>query len=100
MKKSIIILVLVSFALACNVGFAKEKTSKGASESAYEHASPQAVFNRISDWFSTVGKSEEEKEKILAERKAKRAAKRAEEEAKKAQKELEKKKKELLGKSE
>lgn len=60
---------------------------KGASEQAYQHASENSVFNRISDWFATVGKSEEEKVKILAERNAKRAQKALEKAAKKAKKE-------------
>ena len=64
--------------------FTAEKGEKGASSKAYEHASEQSIFNRVGDWFATVGKSPEEKEKILQERQAKRAAKRAEQEAKKA----------------
>lgn len=59
---------------------------RGASTTAVEKASDEAVFNRVGDWFATVGKSDTEKEAILAERKAKRAAE-------KAQKELEKQKK-------
>ena len=43
------------------------------------------VFIR-SDWFATVGKSPEEKEKVLAERKAQRVKKRAEKEAEKLKK--------------
>ncbi len=80
--------LLVSFALPA---LAQEEMKRGASAQAYEHASDQAIFNRVSDWFATTGKSEEEKAAILAERKAKRAAKRAEKEAKKARKEAEKK---------
>jgi len=67
---------------------AVQKT-KGASQQAYEHADDNAIFNRTADWFATIGKSAEEKEKILAERKADRAVKRAEKEAKKAQKKAE-----------
>jgi 3'-phosphoadenosine 5'-phosphosulfate sulfotransferase (PAPS reductase)/FAD synthetase len=95
MKKLAVVLVVLSLLAAQSAAFAKPKGVKGASEKAYEHASEEAVFHRVGDWFATIGKSEEEKEKIIAERKAKRAAKRAEQEAKKAQKELEKKKKEM-----
>ena len=59
---------------------AKEE-QKGANEQAYEHASDNAIFNRVGDWFATVGKSKEEKESILAERKAKRATQKAEKKA-------------------
>ena len=62
------------------------KDAKGASAQAQEHASENAIFNRVGDWFATIGKSEEEKEKIIAERKVERAAKRAEKEVKKAAK--------------
>lgn len=81
MRKRHLVLVLVfmmsGYALAAPQG------EKGASEQAYEHASDNAVFNRVSDWFATVGKNKEEKDKILAQRKAKRAAQRAEKEAQK-----------------
>ena len=54
--------------------FPKEEGQKGASSRAYEKASSNAIFNRISDWFATLGKSKEEKAKILEERKAAREA--------------------------
>lgn len=63
---------------------AQEQADKGASPQAYEHASDQAIFNRIGDWFATRGKSEEEKAKIISERKMKRETQRAEKEAQKA----------------
>ena len=81
--KTCISLVLSSV-LFCGVVCAQEKVAgemkkKGASESAYEHASENSVFNRVGDWFSTIGKSKEEKEKILMERKRERSRKRAQE---------------------
>ncbi|MFC1805000.1 hypothetical protein ACFLZ3_04150, partial [Candidatus Omnitrophota bacterium] len=87
MKRFTILLLAFSFLMICSSVFAAPKDKKGASAQGYEHASENAVFNRVSDWFATVGKSEEEKAKTLEERKASRAAKRAEQEAKKAQKE-------------
>ncbi|PIQ89668.1 MAG: hypothetical protein COV72_01780 [Candidatus Omnitrophica bacterium CG11_big_fil_rev_8_21_14_0_20_42_13] len=91
-KKLISAGLIVSFMLAGFPVLAQEEAKKGASEKAYEHASDKAVFNRVSDWFATIGKSGEEKEKILAERKAERAAKRVEKELKRAEKEKEAKK--------
>lgn len=88
----------VLVALFLVVGMPVFTAEKGASAKAYEHASEESIFNRIGDWFATVGKSPEEKEKILMERKAERAAKRAEKEAKKAQKEAEEAKEKLKGK--
>jgi len=70
-------------------GLGRSRREKGASQEAYEHADDNAVFNRVGDWFATVGKSKEEKEKILAERKAERATKRAEKEAEKMKRKAE-----------
>ena len=84
--KTISLLLIMCLLVFCAPAFAGKGGEKGTSEQAQEHASDEAIFNRASDWFATVGKSEEEKQEILAERKAKRAAKRAEKEAKKAAK--------------
>lgn len=78
-KIFITILFLMSFCFTAVQ--AQEDSSKGASEQAYEHASDKAVFHRVSDWFSTVGKPEEEKEKILADRAAKREMKKSRKQA-------------------
>ncbi|MFC1667724.1 hypothetical protein ACFL0P_07720 [Candidatus Omnitrophota bacterium] len=90
MRKLMTLVLVLAFVMVSIPVFAAEGSRKGASAKAYEHASDEAVFNRVGDWFSTVGKSKEEKEAIIAERKAKRAAKRAEKEAKKAKKKAEK----------
>jgi len=82
MKRLAVILLLT---LITGPVFAAKGGEKGASTQAYEHASEQSIFNRVSDWFVTIGKSEEEKAKILAERKAKRAQKQAEKELEKAE---------------
>ncbi len=93
-KVTVYVLLVLLFISSSKLCLAAEEGQKGASKQAYEHASDNAIFNRVGDWFATLGKSEEEKEKILAERKAKRVAKRAEKmakkEAKKAEKELKK----------
>lgn len=91
MRMLAVILVAFFILVSYTPVIAADKETKGASAAAYEHASDQSIFNRVTDWFATIGKSPEEKEKILAERKAKRAAKRAEKEAKKAKAEAEKK---------
>ena len=85
MKKTAVIVIMLFAALAFNSALAAEGGEKGASAKAYEHASEQAIFHRVSDWFSTIGKSSEEKAKILEERRAKRALKRLEKETIKAQ---------------
>ncbi|MBU3933676.1 MAG: hypothetical protein KKH11_03300 [Candidatus Omnitrophica bacterium] len=90
MRKLAIIAAVLLLALVSKPVFCAEGGKKGASAGAYEHASEQAVFHRISDWFATTGKSPEEKAKILQERKAKRAVKRAQKEIRKSQKKMEK----------
>lgn len=86
MKKLLVILVVLAIAFSAVPSFAQ----KGASARAQEVASDEAIFHRVGDWFATRGKTPEEKQAILAERKAKRAAARAEKEARKAQKQAEK----------
>ena len=66
MKKLISIILVLSFALAMPV-FAAEK---GASATAVQKASDEAIFYRVSDWFATRGKTGAERDAILAERKA------------------------------
>ena len=55
------------------------KESPGASATAYEHASDEAIFYRVGDWFATLGKSNEEKQAAIAERRARRLVKRTQE---------------------
>ena len=78
MRKAIWAAMVLLLMLAARPAFAQEEKQKGASTTAYEQASERSVFNRFGDWFVTVGRSEEEKAKILEERNARRAAKRAE----------------------
>ena len=81
MRKVIAIMIALTFILSCADLYAAKET-RGASATAMEKASDEAVFHRIGDWFATRGKTEQEKKAILAERKAKRAAKKAEKMAK------------------
>ena len=86
MKKFTLFVIAAALCFGCPQSHAE----KGASEKAYEHASDRAIFHRVSDWFSTVGKPEEEKEAALVERQAKREAKKAEKSAVKQMKKAEK----------
>lgn len=92
MKKTTFIILALCLIFSGSFCFAAKDGEKGASDQAYEHASDNSVFNRTSDWFATIGKSDEEKQKVLTERKARRAAKKAQEQtgkqARKAEKQL------------
>tara|TARA_B100000315_G_C14221216_1_gene426557 strand:+ start:204 stop:515 length:312 start_codon:yes stop_codon:yes gene_type:complete len=91
MRNAIIgILVLILIASSMPL-FAAQGGRKGASDKAYEHASDQAIFHRVGDWFATRGKSDKEKKAILTERKAKRKAAHVQKEAKKHKRKMEKK---------
>jgi len=90
MKRIFIVAFALLFIFSLTPVFAARGGEKGASEEAYEHASDEAIFHRVGDWFSTIGKSKEEKEAIIAERRAKRAEKRAEKELKKRERVTEK----------
>ena len=91
MKNIAAIVIAFLFIVSVVPVFAQTEARKmpTPNQKAYEHASEKAAFNRAGDWFATLGKSDEEKAKIIAERDAKRAAKQAEREAKKLQKEAE-----------
>ena len=81
MKEFLMIMAVLVLASTSSPSLAAEKDEKGPSQSAYEHASERSVFNRIGDWFSTVGKSEEEKGRIMEERKARRSSRRTDRDA-------------------
>jgi Skp family chaperone for outer membrane proteins len=89
MKKLSALIIVSLFALT-SLAIAAPEGEQGAADEALKCANDQAVFNRIPDWFATVGKSAEEKEKIMAEKKALRTQKRADKEAKKAEKQARK----------
>ncbi len=93
MRKAIVIAMVVLIALTFKSAFAAEGGKKGAGAKAYEHANEQAIFYRVSDWFATIGKSPEEKAKILKERRRERAEKRAEKQIRKSQRKEERLKK-------
>lgn len=99
MKKTAVIMFLVVCIVIAVPVFSAEGGKKGASPKAYEHASENAVFNRVGDWFATIGKSEEEKTKMLEQRKAERAVKLIEKEARKTKKKAEKETKKIQKKA-
>ena len=90
MKKAISALAIISLLVSVAPLYAAQGGTKGAGSCAYDRASDEAVFHRVGDWFATIGKSDAEKETILAERKATRAAARAQKEAEKKKRQLEK----------
>ncbi len=94
MRKLVAIGVVFSLILSSGFVQAEQVRARGASQTAREQASGRAIFNRITDWFSTLGRSEEEKKRILEERKARRLKKQAEREAR--QEQAEEKKEEVI----
>jgi len=89
MRKLVAFIVVVSFLIIYIPGFCREDGEKEASTRAYEQASEQSIFHRISDWFVTIGKSKEEKEAIISELRAKRTQARIQKEAEKTQRKAE-----------
>ena len=95
-----IIIILVLMLAVPSISFGAPDGRKGASDKAYEHASDQSIFNRTGDWFATIGKSEEEKATIKAERVAERKAKRLEKGKKEKKEKAGKMKQEKRGEAE
>ena len=92
---AVLVILLMVFGV-CSLGIDSHvnKAWAAASSNAFERASDDSIFNRVSDWFATVGKPEDEKEAIIAERRADRAAERLgkafRQESKKANKKMKK----------
>lgn len=94
MKMKIFIMLAAVFLCTAGANAAPDG-QKGASEKAHEHANEQSIFKRVGNWFDGLGKSDEEKEAIKAEKKAKKmkaemerlAEKKADQKEKKAKKE-------------
>lgn len=91
MRKISTYLLALVFLFSAFAVFAQEKSMKGANERALERASDEAIFNRVSDWFATIGKSKEKKEEIITQRQLEREKKRAEKQATKIKRKAEKK---------
>ncbi|MCF7870388.1 MAG: hypothetical protein K9M01_04655, partial [Candidatus Omnitrophica bacterium] len=89
MKKLILVLTALVFLAISTPVFSAEGGKKGASSKAQEQASQRSIFNRVGDWFATVGKSKEEKKKILNERKQKKTQEKTAKKTEKMQKKAE-----------
>lgn len=88
-KLAVVVFALMLTAVFADMASAQVKPQqKGPSAMAYEKASEESALNRAGDWFATRGKSDQEKQAILAERKAKRAAEKVKKEAEKKSKEM------------
>jgi putative protein kinase ArgK-like GTPase of G3E family len=83
-KKLICLSVALSLIMFASSVFAAKGSERRVGVQAYQNAGGQSIFNRVSDWFATVGKSDQEKAKILAERRTKRAKQRARKDLKEA----------------
>jgi len=100
MKKTLtLILCTLALVILITPAYAA-KGRKGASNQAYKNASDDAIFNRTGDWFATIGKTGEEKEKIIAERREIRAQKRAQKETRKQERKAEREQKRLQKRTE
>ena len=95
MKTIKLIAVSLLLSLVCSTAMADYAKDKGASEKAFDRASIESIFNRVGDWFATIGKSDSEKRTVLAERRANRAIKKMGKDAKKAKQTFSAKAKEL-----
>jgi CRISPR/Cas system CMR-associated protein Cmr5 small subunit len=83
MKKIVIMFLVLAVAFAATPAFSQDRAGRGASATAMEKASDQAIFHRVSDWFATRGKTPEEARDIRVQRQAERTAVRAQKQAEK-----------------
>lgn len=86
---------LLCLTVGVSFSYAAKGGEAGASDQAYEHASDQAIFNRVGNWFSDKGKDaakETEKVEEKAARGQEKALKAQEKAAKEQEKALEKQK--------
>jgi len=79
-----LILIVVFFAACVWVGDAAASVN-------------DTIIDRVGDWFAVFGKSEDEKEMMLARRRAARVAERMQKEAENSMKDFDRKMKEALG---
>ncbi len=95
MKRFVVLASMFSVLFFSGYVFAGKGGEKCASKQAYENANEKAIFHRAGDWFSTIGKSEEEKQEIIQKRDQKRMEKKAQKADRKAKKEAGKAQKKL-----
>ena len=87
MRKIFFACVVLCILCAAGFAFADDAGAQAATADVSVDASGQvSVFARMGDWFATVGRSEQEQERIMEHRRARRSEKHAEKEARKARK--------------
>ena len=89
MRKLVIIAVLACFALS--LAPAVTSYAQGKSAISAKELTDDSAIDKVGDWFATRGKSDAEKQKLLAQRKANRVAARAQKKLEKQKKQAEKK---------
>lgn len=90
MKRLLLCVIVVSFVLTSSVSFAAMPWQKDTKVS-LENVTKDSVIDKVGDWFATRGKTDDEKQAILAQRRTQRASEKAQAEAAKAKAQLEKK---------
>jgi len=84
-KQMAVISAMIAVSASLSAAPAHAQTSgQAASPAAQQQLGQASFFERVGDWFATVGKSSGEKQVILAERRAKREADDLADQAKKA----------------
>ena len=98
-KLAVVVIAIMLSVVFTDAVSAQMRTEKGPSAKAYEKASENSAFNRVGDWFATRGKSDQERQVILTQRKAARTAERVKKEtarrARQAEKQANKAKKDM-----
>ena len=89
MRNFFIVLLVLSFALTAPV-FAAQDAGVGAIAKSADKASQDTWIDQAGDWFATLGKSEEDREFIITQRRADRFAQRVQTEAGAAARDAEK----------
>jgi len=89
MKKLLALAVLVCFALSAVP--ALEACAQGKSTVSSKELTDDSVVDKVGDWFATRGKSDAEKQKLLAQRKANRVVARAQKKIERQKKQSDKK---------
>ncbi len=84
MKKNELFLAALVYSVFFSLTVSAQDARSAARIQAYETREKDSLMDKVSDWFATLGKSKEEKDKIREERQAQRRAGQSEEDVKKA----------------
>ena len=74
MKKFFSVFFLLAFLFTAAPSVIHAEDTAMQVESAYQEVAKDSFFERLGDWFATLGKSDSEKARIIAERRSKRNA--------------------------